>query len=145
MVLSQAGSGISHAMGHAFGGVFHVHHGVTVGLFLPYEIQAYSYISDKYLEICDALDVRVKDDRKSLANLTDKIRALMKDVNIPLSIKEAGVSKQEFEEKLDKMADYAAADPTGVIPPPYLLTVDQFKKLYRLAYYGIDLDLGSEF
>jgi alcohol dehydrogenase class IV len=69
----------------------------------------------------------------------------MKDVNIPLSIKEAGVSRQEFEEKLDKMADYAAADPTGVIPPPYLLTVDQFKKLYRLAYTGIDLDLGLEF
>lgn len=145
MVLSQAGSGISHAMGHAFGGVFHVHHGVTVGLFLPYEIQAYAYVSDKYLEICDALDVRVKDDRKSLANLTDKIRALMKEVDIPLSIEEAGVSKQEFEEKLDKMADYAAADPTSVIPPPYLLTVDQFKKLYRLAYTGVDLDLGSEF
>jgi acetaldehyde dehydrogenase/alcohol dehydrogenase len=118
---------------------------VTVGLFLPYEIQAYASISDKYLEICDALDVRVKDDKKSLAKLTDKIRALMKEVNIPLSIEEAGVSKQEFEEKLDKMADYAAADPTSVIPPPYLLTVDQFKKLYRLAYTGIDLNCGSEF
>ena len=58
---------------------------------------------------------------------------------------EAGISKQEFEEKLDKMADFAAADPTSIVPPPYLLTVEQFKKLYRLAYTGIDLDLGSEF
>jgi len=144
MILSQAGSGISHAMGHAFGGVFHMHHGVTVGLFLPYEIQAYAYISDKYLEICDALSVRVKDDRKSLSNLVYRIRALMEEVNIPTSIKKAGVSNKEFEGKLDQVAAYAAGDPANVIPPPYLLTVDQFKKLLRLAYTGKDLDFHSE-
>jgi alcohol dehydrogenase class IV len=144
MILSQAGSGISHAMGHAFGGVFHMHHGVTVGLFLPYEIQAYAYISDKYLEICDALSVRVKDDRKSLSNLVYRIRALMEEVNIPTSIKKAGVSNKEFEGKLDQVAAYAAGDPANVIPPPYLLTVDQFKKLLRLAYTGKDLDFYSE-
>jgi alcohol dehydrogenase class IV len=145
MILSQAGSGISHAMGHAFGGVFHVHHGVTVGLFLPYEIQAYAYISDKYLEICDALRVRVKDDRKSLNNLIYKIRALMEEVDIPMTIKDIGVSKKEFEEKLDQLAVYAVGDPSNIIPPPYLLTVDQFKKLFRLAYTGKNLYLSSEF
>jgi alcohol dehydrogenase class IV len=132
-------------MGHAFGGVFHVHHGVTVGLFLPYEIQAYAYISDKYLEICDALRVRVKDDRKSLNNLIYKIRALMEEVDIPITIKDIGVSKKEFEEKLDQLAVYAVGDPSNIIPPPYLLTVDQFKRLFRLAYTGKDLGLHSEF
>lgn len=145
MILSQAGSGISHAMGHAFGGVFHVHHGVTVGLFLPYEIQAYAYISDKYLEICDALRIRVKDDRKSLNNLIQKLRALMAEVNIPMTIKDIVVNKEEFEEKLAQLAAYAVGDPANIIPPPYLLTVDQFKKLFRLAYTGKDLDLRSEF
>jgi acetaldehyde dehydrogenase/alcohol dehydrogenase len=122
-----------------------VHHGLTVGLFLPYEIQAYAYISDKYLEICDALSVRVKDDRKSLSNLIDKMRAFMEEINIPMSIKEVGVSKKEFEGELDQLAAYAAGDPANVIPPPYLLTVDQFKRLFRLAYTGKDLDLHSEF
>ena len=144
MILSQAGSGISHAMGHAFGGVFHVHHGVTVGLFLPYEIQAYAYVSDKYLEICDALTVREKDAERSMTNLISRVRALMEEINIPVSVNEAGIGRQEFEDKLDQMASYAAGDPTNVIPPPYLLTDDQFKKLFRLAYTGEDLDLDSE-
>jgi len=145
MILSQAGSGISHAMGHAFGGVFHMHHGVTVGLFLPYEIQAYAYVSDKYLEICDALGIRVKDDKKSLSNLVHKIRALAEEVNIPTSIKKAGVSNREFVGKLDQVAAYAVGDPANIVPPPYTLTVDQFKRLFRLAYTGKDLGLHSEF
>jgi len=69
----------------------------------------------------------------------------MEEVNIPMTIKEIGVSKKEFEGKLDQLAAYAAGDPVNIIPPPYLLTIDQFKKLFRLAYTGKDLYLRSEF
>ena len=48
--LANGGSGISHALGHTIGGLFHIHHGVLVLLFIPYELQVYSKVTDRYLE-----------------------------------------------------------------------------------------------
>ena len=143
IVLSQAGSGITHSMGHAVGAVFHIHHGMTVGLMLPYEIEAYSYVSDKYLEICGALGVRARDNRTSLLNLVKKIRALMKEVGVPISIKGFGVSKKDFDAKFEKLVSLTMSDPANVIPGVYLLTADQYRTIYRHAYTGRDLNLDT--
>ena len=77
--LANAGSGISHALGHTIGGLFHIHHGVMVMLFITYELQVYSRVTDRYLELCDMLGVRDNDsDEMSLSNLIEKFRTFMK-------------------------------------------------------------------
>ena len=143
--LGQAGSGITHSMGHAVGAVFHIHHGMSVGLMLPYEIQAYSYISDKYLELCDALQIDGESDRVRLFALVDKIRALMKTVNVPTSIKGFDVSKKDFDARSDKLITLTVQDPANVIPGAFTLTADQYKTIYRHAYGGKNMNLDKPF
>jgi len=142
--LANGGSGISHALGHTIGGLFHIHHGVMVLLFIPYELQVYSKVTDRYLELCDMLGVREKDsDEKSLSNLIEKIRGLMKSLNLPIGLKETGVSKEDLENHMDMMIEQTPTDP-GFYFGWYDLNPEQFKDIFLSAYDGELLDMQSE-
>ena len=142
--LANAGSGISHALGHTVGGLFHIHHGVMVLLFIPYELQIYSKATDRYLEICDFLGVRDTDsDEKSLANLIEKIRNFMTSLNLPTALKDTGVKKEELEKNLDFMISQTPTDP-GFYFGWFDLNNEQFMDIFLNAYEGKLLDMNSE-
>lgn len=142
--LANAGSGISHALGHTVGGLFHIHHGVMVLLFIPYELQVYSKATDRHLEICDFLGVRDKNsDEKSLANLIEKIRDFMKSLNLPTALKQTGVKKEELEKNMDFMLAQTPTDP-GFYFGWYDLNKEQFKDIFLSAFEGKLLDMNSE-
>jgi hypothetical protein len=142
--LANAGSGISHALGHTVGGLFHIHHGVMVLLFIPYELQVYSKATYRHLELCDLLGVRDKNsDKKSLANLIEKIRNFMKSLNLPTALKETGVKKEELEKNMDFMLAQTPTDP-GFYFGWYDLNKEQFKDIFLSAFEGELLDMNSE-
>jgi alcohol dehydrogenase class IV len=142
--LANAGSGISHALGHTIGGLFHIHHGVMVLLFISYELQVYSKITDRYLKICDMLCVREKgDDEKSLLNLIEKIRSLMEELNLPVGLKDAGVAKGDLEKNLELILEQTPTDPAFFFGW-FDLTKDQLRDIFLNAYEGTLLDMHSE-
>jgi len=142
--LANGGSGISHALGHTIGGLFHIHHGMMVLLFLSYELQIYSKTTDRYLKLCDMLGVRDRQsDENSLAALVEKLRELMKALNLPVSLADAGVSRAD----LDKHMDYILAQ-TPTDPAFYFgwfdLTREQLHDVFINAYDGTLLDMNSD-
>jgi alcohol dehydrogenase class IV len=146
--LANAGSGISHALGHTVGGLFHIHHGVMVLLFIPYELQVYSKVTDRYLELCDLLGVRdtsggKNSDEQSLSNLIEKIRAFMKSLNLPIALRDTGVELNALEQNMDKMLEQTPTDP-GFYFGWYDLNRDQFKDIFLNAYKGKLLDMHSD-
>ena len=142
--LTNGGSGISHALGHTIGGLFHIHHGVMVLLFLPYELQVYSKATDRHLKLCDMLSVREKDsDEKSLANLIEKIRDLIKVVNLPVGLKDAGIAKDDLEKHLEFILDQTPTDPAFYFGW-FDLTREQFKDIFLNAYEGRLLDMQAD-
>jgi acetaldehyde dehydrogenase/alcohol dehydrogenase len=143
IVLANGGSGISHALGHTIGGLFHIHHGAMVILFIPYELQIYSKATDRYLKLCDILGVRDKDsDEKSLENLIDKIRHLMKELNLPVSLKDAGVKKDALDKNMEMMLEQAPTDP-GLYFGWYDLSKEQMEDVFLNAYEGDLLNMDS--
>ena len=142
--LCNAGSGISHAFGHTIGGLYHIHHGAMVLLFLPYELQVYSKATDRHLEICDMLGIRdVSSDAKSLSNLIEKIRGLMSALKLPVSLKDAGVSQSDFEKNLDSILDQTPTDPAFYFGW-FDLTREQLRDVFLCAYEGKLLDMNAE-
>jgi hypothetical protein len=139
IAFGNGGVALTHSMGHALGKLFNVHHGVVVGVFIPYAFQYYSQITDKYLDICEALHLMEKSKEKSLAALLGKVRELMTELDTPLDLKGLGISKQEFEKSLDKLVLYSFEDPS-VFQSPRPVTMEQCRKLFRYAYDGKDVD-----
>ena len=135
----NSSTALTHSFGHSLGGLFHVHHGIAVGIFIPYALQFYSQVTDKYLAICRALDINGGSREEGLASLVEKVRALMKELDIPLSIKDLGISRDEFDKNLEKLVQYAYEDiDTFVSPRP--ITLDQYETIFRYAYEGRDVD-----
>ncbi|MCJ7541871.1 MAG: iron-containing alcohol dehydrogenase [Desulfobacterales bacterium] len=144
MPLANAGSGISHALGHTIGGLFHIHHGAMVILFIPYELQVYSKATDRHLKLCDVLGVRDKEsDKKSLSNLIQKIRGLMTDLKIPTSLRDAGVPKEGLDKHLDMILEQTPTDPAFYFGW-FDLTKEQLKDIFLHAFEGNLLDLDSD-
>jgi len=67
-------------------------------LFITYELQVYSRVTDRYLELCDMLGVRDNDsDEMSLSNLIEKFRTFMKSLNLPIGLKDTGMTMDDLK------------------------------------------------
>jgi alcohol dehydrogenase class IV len=142
--LANGGSGISHALGHTIGGLFHIHHGMMVLLFIPYELQVYARVTDRYLKLCDILGVRdPESDKKSLLNLVEKIRTLMTQIKTPISLNDAGIAFSDLEKNLDFILKQTPTDP-ALYFAWYDLTRDQFRDIFLAAHEGRLLDMNSD-
>ena len=150
MAFTNAFLGLNHSMAHKLGGEFHIAHGRANAVLLPYVI-AYNaqkptkftvfpkyerFIADeKYAKIARYLGVGDKDTAKSVQGLIDAVKGLIKEVNVPSSIRECGVDEKEFLAKVDGLAYRAFEDQCTTANPRYPL-VSEIKDIYLKAYYG---------
>jgi alcohol dehydrogenase class IV len=117
LAFGQGGVALSHSFGHSVGSIFHIHHGVAVGLFIPYTFQFYQPATDNYLSLCKALDVKVKSKEARLKNLIKKFRQFSIELDIPLSLKELGVSEGDFEKNMADLILYTLEEIETYISP----------------------------
>ncbi len=139
IAFGNGGVGLTHSLGHALGKTLAVHHGIAVSMFIPYAFQYYAPLTDKYLDICEALQVRDKSSEKRLAGLIKKVRTLFQELDVPLDLKGLGIPREEFEKNIGKVALHSCEDPS-VFQSPRPVTVEQCEKLLRYAYEGKDVD-----
>lgn len=141
---SNTVAGIDHALGHSFGKLFSVHHGLSVGLFTPYAVQFQAKITDRWKDLCPLFGV--KDNKKSRDSLLKELIAQMKEfirsIDGSTSIKEIQkpeISKKDYFEKLDLIAKYAyndAASITSFRP----IDLSGYKKIFEYAWDGKNID-----
>jgi alcohol dehydrogenase class IV len=133
------GVALTHSLGHSLGSILNIHHGLAVGVFIPCAIQFYHTITDRYLELCQTLNVIGKTKKESLSRLVKKVRSLFTELDIPLNLKDLGISKGDFKKNMEKLVLYALEDiSTYYSPRP--ITAEQYEKLFWYAYDGKDID-----
>jgi len=139
IAFGQGGIGLTHALGHTLGKLFGVHHGVAVGILIPYSLQFYAPVTDKYLDICQALDIRAKTKERSLSLLVRKFKVFFKELDVPIDLKGLGIPLEAFNQNMDKLVTYSIEDPSA-FSSPRPMTPEQCEKIFRYAYEGKDID-----
>lgn len=142
IAFSNAGLGLNHGMAHAMGARFHIPHGRANGILLPYVMSFNAGCSEtltptakRYAQIARLLHLDTSNIRQSALNMIRTARSFIKRMNMPSTIAEAGVTKEQFEAELDAMAQAALADGcTASNPRP--VTVEDIKTVYRKAFIG---------
>ncbi|OWP56339.1 MAG: alcohol dehydrogenase [Thermoplasmatales archaeon B_DKE] len=129
---SNSQIGLAHALGHSLGAHFKIAHGKTVGLFLPYVVE-YNYPSseEKYGKLNSIFGEKYRGKR-----LQDSLRSYFRSIGQPLTLRDAGISRNEFTESLDSLVSMAS-ESTGVTMNPRDAGSDEIRKLFMDAYGGL--------
>jgi hypothetical protein len=139
MCFGQNSCALTHGFGHAVGGLFNIHHGLSVGMFIPYAMQYYRPVTEKFLEICDTLAIAGKTPDKRFASLMKRVKGLLKGLDVPLGFKALGIKKAEYEARMEEMVLFALEDiDTFFSPRP--VTREQAERILWCAYDGKDVD-----
>ena len=153
MAFTNAFLGICHSLAHKLGAEFHLPHGRLNAILLPYVIKynaskptkfvsfpKYEYfIADqKYAEISRKMGFDASTVEEGVSSLIKEIQKLNKDLNIPESFKEAGISEEEYLAKVDMLADRAFEDQCTTANPRLPL-VAELKEILLDAYYGKEI------
>jgi acetaldehyde dehydrogenase/alcohol dehydrogenase len=151
MAFANAFLGVCHSMAHKLGSMHHVPHGVANGLLISEVIRynavdnprkqaafpQYKYPNAKwrYAKVADYLNLGGNTEDEKVELLIQAVEELKAKVNIPKTIKEAGVSSKKFYETLDEMSEQAFDDQCTGANPRYPL-ISEIKQMYIKVFEG---------
>ncbi len=132
IAISSRWLGATHSLAHQLSGVAQVHHGLACALMLPAQMQfSLPGALERYAQVAQALDpvpvvgsVRQEAERGVMA-----VRQLMTDLNLPLRLRDVGVT----EAMISELADNAIID-LNWTTNPRAITRDQMEMLYRETF-----------
>ncbi len=150
MAFANAFLGINHSLAHKLGAEYHIPHGRANAILLPHVIRYNAtkptkfvsfpkyerFIADeKYAQIARYLGLPASTVAEGVESLITAIKNLMKELDMPFSVKECGINEKEYEAKVDWLADKAFEDQCTTANPRLPL-VSELAAIYRQAYKG---------
>lgn len=123
LAFNSASLGLNHGIAHAIGARFHIPHGRANAIVLPHIIEFNSGINkhsksrsdypkcvEKYCNVAKLLGVNNFNEITTIHALTGWVNFMNKEMNIPLSISQCGIDKNEYMNAVEQMAEKVLAD-----------------------------------
>jgi len=127
--------GLAHATGHALGAIFHMAHGLAVGISDPYVIQFSSRDAVQlYSDIAHAIGIK-ESAKEATQMLVESIKTLMAHLKVPLSLREAGISQEAFKQDLETLIEQTNRS-TCTFVNPRVPDPEEIRKLFVCMYEG---------
>ncbi|MGL5056410.1 MAG: 1-propanol dehydrogenase PduQ [Fusobacteriaceae bacterium] len=135
IAFNNSSLGINHSIAHSIGAKFHISHGRSNAILLPYIIEINTKAWPKYKEISENLGFNPTDDENGKNLLNDFVKKLKKDFGIENSLKDFGINFEEFKNKIPEILDDINKDICTEYNPNKLGDEDYIKLLLKI-YFG---------
>lgn len=143
MSFSNSQVALAHSLGHCMGSVYHLQHGLAVGLALPYTIEYNAAESEEaarhYWELASFIGIHDEDHVKASLQFAARIRDLQREIEAPTSIKEAGISENDFQEGLERVVEFTMMD-SSITMNPRDINSERLKTFYQYMFNGKPID-----
>ncbi len=146
MAFTNAMLGVNHCLAHILGATFGIAHGranalvmvpvIRFNAALPKKFPSYPNYEfpqarERYAEIAEALRLDASTPERGCESLTRAVAELKAKLDIPPTIREAGVARPAFEAKVRHMAEVAFDDQCVGTNPSYPLVDDLVRVLWE--------------
>ena len=146
IAFSEVSLGINHSIAHALGAKFHIPHGRANAMLLPLVIEynadlpdgfssEYTEAAKKYAQVAKNIGLPCPNTRVGVINLIKKIKQMLIRTKTPLTLKDAGVSKELYDEMKDMIVRNALDDACTPTSPRRPSADDIRKIVEALAQY----------
>lgn len=140
MAFSNALLGISHSMAHKTGAVFNIPHGLANSIYLPHVIKFnMKTCMDRYADIARSIGLSGANNAELTYSLISMVKNLSKEMKLPQSLREFGVSKQIFDDNIDEISKNSIKD-ACTASNPRSINEGEMKKIFECAYSGNEVD-----
>ncbi|MCC4324930.1 bifunctional acetaldehyde-CoA/alcohol dehydrogenase [Limosilactobacillus reuteri] len=154
MAFGQAFLGINHSLAHKMGGAFGLPHGLLIAIAMPqvirfnakrpqklalwphYEIY---HATKDYADIARFIGLKGNTDEELAEAYAKKVIELAHECGVKLSLKDNGVTREEFDKAVDDLARLAYKDQCTTTNPVEPL-VSQLKELLERCYDGTGVE-----
>ena len=124
--------GVVHAIAHAVGAKFPVHHGTLNAIILPHGMQYNSVVApERYVRIARAMGVNLggRSDEEVIADGVLAVKTLVADCGLPARLRDVEVP----EEALPELAAHALVEP-AIFNNPRIATEEELLELLRAMW-----------
>ena len=112
LAFNQAGLGLCHAIAHALGGMYHIPHGRLNAILLPAVIGCNAHAAgEKYAKLSAAAGLVGNAPAIAVRNLKNALTRLRRELNMPATLQQAGVSPMQLRQDMNTIVKAALADP----------------------------------
>ncbi len=122
----NSNTGLSHALGHSAGAVFHLSHGRAIGIALPYSL---AYIAshppiqgvpdpvERLAVLARFVGINNPSPRHAVEGFIARIKSIRKEIGEPLSLRDAGITEDRMMQEIDTLVRIAEKDPNMYTTP----------------------------
>lgn len=150
MAFANALLGINHSIAHKLGSIWHLPHGRCIAIAMPHVIRYnakeprkhamwakynYFHAHEDYAEIARALGLPGQTTEELVESLITAIYKLAAEVDINLSLKAHGVTKEDFEAHVEELAELSFEDQCTSTNPKEPL-ISELRDILYACYEG---------
>lgn len=128
MSFTNVGVALVHGIAHAIGAILHISHGLANAIVLPYVLE-YNRKDERVAEKLNYLSWVC-----GCADIVEQIRAMARRMNIPETLRKAGVQEEVFLNSLDELTASSQLGATKYNPIP--MNEKSIRELLQKIYYG---------
>jgi alcohol dehydrogenase class IV len=141
MTLGNSQVALAHALGHSAGALFKtIPHGRITAIFLPYSIE---YVANggvgRYADLAAMIGQSAGDEAEAAKKLANATRSLMRQVNLPTTLQEAGISADELEANMETLCEHVLID-ANTLMSRRIPELAEVEKLFQYAFDGRSID-----
>jgi alcohol dehydrogenase class IV len=122
----NSNTGLSHALGHSAGAVFHLSHGRAIGIALPYSL---TYIAsnpplqgvpdpvERLAILARFVGIQNPSPKDAVDAFISRIRSIQKEIGEPLCLRDAGITEDRMMREIHTLVRIAEKDPNMYTTP----------------------------
>lgn len=139
MAFNEVGLGINHGIAHALGAKFHIPHGRANAMLLPHVIRFNAHLracfgaepieaAIRYADIARKIHLPHDTVRIAVESLIDEVKYMLRRMEIPATLWDAGISREDFEREKKNIIK-AAMDDLCTASNPREVTAESVENL----------------